>query len=501
MSDNKKVSRFYRPRRITLGRGICYGITDFVGGGSMTIIGAWMMFFYTQYCGLTATQGGLIVGVSRVVDAFTTLMMGSLTDHFHKTRLGRRFGRRHFFMLIGSPLLLSYVTLWIGGMDFWYYLATYMAFEVISSAIMIPYETLPTEMTKDYTERTKLSGSRMFISAGATFLATFIPGQLFRILGQDSPIPFLINGAIFAVIFFVCFFVTTMTTWELPVEEVLRQEAKVTEEKVSPLEIVKEYATTLKNRSFRKHLAIYLLSFTGKDTFNTVFAYFCTFCLGLTATVAANMLSLSIVGLLVTFVAGYLMIKRGPKFLCVSGYGLMLVMLVAYFCLFVFRPSHLIAWLFVVSLLYQIGRATLEFTPWNVFPFIPDIDELVTGRNRAGEFAAVMTFCRKTTVAVASIATGWILDRSGFVHGAQTQTPGVQMAIALVLMLFTGTLIVLALLVALTFKVNPANHEIVRNELERLKNGGSKADADAKTRMIVEQLSGTPYDRAWPVER
>lgn len=292
-----------------------------------------------------------------------------------------------------------------------------------------------------------------------------------------------------------------MTTWELPIEEVLRQEAKVAEEKVSPLEIVKEYATTLKNRSFRKHLAIYLLSFTGKDTFNTVFAYFCTFCLGLTATVAANMLSLSIVGLLVTFVAGYLMIKRGPKFLYVSGYGLMLVMLVAYFCLFVFRPSHLIAWLFVVSLLYQIGRATLEFTPWNVFPFIPDIDELVTGRNRAGEFAAVMTFCRKTTVAVASIATGWILDRSGFVHGAQTQTPGVQMAIALVLMLFTGTLIVLALLVALTFKVNPANHEIVRNELERLKNGGSKADADAKTRMIVEQLSGTPYDRAWPVER
>ena len=40
----------------------------------------------------------------------------------------------------------------------------------------------------------------------------------------------------------------------------------------------------------------------------------------------------------------------------------------------------------------------LEFTPWNVFPFIPDIDEMVTRQRREGLFAAVMTFSRKTTV-------------------------------------------------------------------------------------------------------
>lgn len=39
-----KQSKVYTPRRITVWRGIGYGIVDFVGGGSMTIIGAWMLF-------------------------------------------------------------------------------------------------------------------------------------------------------------------------------------------------------------------------------------------------------------------------------------------------------------------------------------------------------------------------------------------------------------------------------------------------------------------------
>ena len=34
--------------------------------------------------------------------------MGYLTDNFGKTRLGKRFGRRRFFLLIGIPLMMFY---------------------------------------------------------------------------------------------------------------------------------------------------------------------------------------------------------------------------------------------------------------------------------------------------------------------------------------------------------------------------------------------------------
>ena len=497
-------NKVYTPRKITVWRGIGYGIVDFVGGGSMTIIGAWMLFFYTSYCNLTAVQGASIIGAARVADAICSLLMGSLTDNFYKTKLGKRFGRRHFFLLMGSPLMLLYITLWIAGMNYWYYFATYMIFEVISSAMMIPYETLPNEMTDDYNERTKLSSARMFISAGATFLATFIPGQLFAILGQNSPVPFLVNGTMFAIIFVIGVYVCYAVTWEKPVTPEMAAELEKDAVNRGSMGqriwgLLKDYGSTLKIKSFRKHLLIYLFSFTGKDTFNTVFAYFCIYCLGLSATVAANMLSLSLIGLLVTIVAGFAMVKYGPKFLYITGYGLMLLMLIAYYVCFQLHISHhIILILFFVSLIYQIGRATLEFTPWNVFPFIPDLDEIVTKRRRAGIFAAVMSFTRKSTVGVATIAVGFILDGSHFVKNATSEPIVAQHAIANILLFGTGGLIILALLVALTFKLNKQSHAIVLGEIDRLRNGGRKKDVDPKVAETVKDLTGVDYDKVWP---
>lgn len=498
-----RKNKVYTPRKITVWRGIGYGIVDFVGGGSMTIIGAWMLFFYTSYCNLTAVQGATIIGAARVADAICSLLMGSLTDNFYKNKLGKRFGRRHFFLLIGSPLMLLYITLWIAGMNYWYYFVTYMVFEVISSCMMIPYETLPNEMTDDYTQRTKLSSARMFISAGATFLATFIPGQLFAILGQHSPIPFLINGTLFAIIFAIGVFVCYSVTWEKPVTPEMQKELEkdaINNGNIGTrfVGLLKDYASTLRIKSFRKHLLIYLFSFTGKDTFNTVFAYFCIYCLGLSATVAANMLSLSLIGLLVTIVAGFAMISFGPRFLYIVGYGLMLLMLVAYYAVFKFNlTGHIILLLFFISLFYQIGRATLEFTPWNVFPFIPDLDEIVTKRRRAGIFAAVMSFTRKSTVAVATIAVGFILDNNGFVKSAATEPLEAQRAIADILLYGTGGLIVLALLIALTFKLNKPTHEIILAEIARLRAGGSKEDVTPEVAKTVKDLTGVDYSQVW----
>lgn len=497
-------NKVYTPRKITVWRGIGYGIVDFVGGGSMTIIGAWMLFFYTSYCNLTAVQGASIIGAARVADAICSLLMGSLTDNFYKNKLGKRFGRRHFFLLIGSPLMLLYITLWIAGMNYWYYFTTYMVFEVISSAMMIPYETLPNEMTDDFNERTKLSSARMFISAGATFLATFIPGQLFAILGQHSPIPFLVNGTMFAVIFAIGVYICYAVTWEKPVTPEMAAELEKDAVNRGSLGqrfwgLLKDYGSTLRIKSFRKHLLIYLFSFTGKDTFNTVFAYFCIYCLGLSATVAANLLSLSLVGLLVTIVAGFAMVKFGPKFLYTTGYGLMLAMLIAYYlCFKLGLTNHVILILFFISLIYQIGRATLEFTPWNVFPFIPDLDEIVTKRRQAGIFAAVMSFTRKSTVAVATIAVGFVLDNSGFVKNAAHEPVAAQHAIANILLFGTGGLIVLALLVALTFKLNKQSHAVVLDEIERLRQGGRKEDVDPQVAQTVKDLTGVDYQRVWP---
>lgn len=497
----KITERVYTPRKINFWTSVGYGITDFVGGGGQTIIGAWLLFFYTSYCGLSATQGALIVAIGKIVSAFSGMLMGGISDNFYRTKLGKKFGRRHFFLYFGSPFLLTFILMWIGNMNFWYYLVVYCAFDV-AATITIPYETLPTEMTQDYNERTKLSTARMFFSASATFLGTFLPGQLFAILGTKSAMPFFINGLVFGIIFAIVIFITAFSTWERPISEISVSAETATHRKPTGafMSDLKAYLSTFKIKSFRKHLGIYLFSFTGKDIFNTIFTYFCVYVLGVTATIAANALSLSIVGVFASLLGGVLIIKFGPKFLYSMSYGLMIVMLLGYYLLskMGLGTTQTIVWIMVISFVYQIGRALLEFTPWNLYPFIPDVDEIVTGHNRAGVFASVITLLRNSTAALSTVLVGMYLDANGFVKNAVHQPMHTQSAIAAAIVIGAGGFILIALLISWTFKVNKDTHKVIVDEINRLKAGGDKKDATEKTKKIVKKLTGYDYSRVWP---
>lgn len=491
-------------RKITIPVSIGYGLTDIMGGGAFTVIGAWLLFFYTTFVGLSPVEAASIVAIARIVDAIVSLFMGSFTDHFYKNALGKRFGRRRFFLLIGAPLMLVYTLLWVTGMSFWFYLAVYLAFEVIAAMVLIPWETLPSEMTKDFNSRTKLSTCRMFLSASGTFLATFIPGLLISHFGEHDPHAYFINGVVFSVIFMLCVFISWKVTWERELTpemqaelESHRQPTSFMEKVVAVGRLFKEYYSTLKVRAFRKHLAIYLFSFTAKDVYNTVFVFFCVYCLNVSSSLSGTLLSMSIVGLPVTLLAGVAIIKYGPSRLYVFAYTLMLLCLAGLFMVYQFPTDNKVTILLVLAALYQVGRCVLEFTPWNVFPFIPDIDEMITRQRREGLFAAVMTFSRKTTVAIATFAVGVMLQEGGFVKGSQVQPESAVNTIAMMLFIGTAGLLLIALWQALTFHLNKQTHKIFVDEVERLKAHGSIQDVTPQARHIVEDLTGYSYDDLW----
>jgi len=491
-------------RKITIPVSIGYGVTDIMGGGAFTVIGAWLLFFYTTFVGLSPVEAASIVAIARIVDAIVSLFMGSFTDHFYKNYLGKKFGRRRFFLLIGAPLMLVYALLWLDGMTWGFYLAVYLAFEIIAAMVLIPWETLPSEMTKEFNSRTKMSTCRMFFSATGTFLATFIPGLLIGFFGEHNANAYLINGVVFAVLFMVCVFISWKVTWERDLTpEMLAElerpsEAKTFREKLAMLgNLFKDYGSTLKVRAFRKHLAIYLFSFTAKDVYNTVFVFFCVYCLHVSSSLAGTLLSMSIVGLPVTLLAGMAIIKYGPSRLYVFAYTVMMTCLLGLFLVYQFPTDNKVVLLVVLAAVYQVGRCVLEFTPWNVFPFIPDIDEMITRQRREGLFAAVMTFSRKTTVAIATFIVGLLLQSGGFVKGSQVQPESAVNTIASLLFIGTAGLLMLALWQALTFRLNKRTHKIFVDEVERLKANGAKSDVQPETREVVEDLTGYSYDMLW----
>lgn len=491
-------------KNVTIPVSIGYGLTDIMGGGAFTVIGAWLLFFYTTFVGLSPIEAASIVAIARIVDAVVSLFMGSLTDHFYKNYFGKKFGRRRFFLLIGAPLMLVYALLWLDGMSYAFYLAVYLAFEIIAAMVLIPWETLPSEMTKEFNGRTKLSTCRMFMSASGTFLATFIPGLLIGYFGEQNASAYLINGVIFAVLFMICVFISWKVTWERELTPQMQAELEksampgsLSDKLRAIIDLFKSYVSTLKIRAFRKHLAIYLLSFTGKDVYNTVFVFFCVYCLNVSSSLAGSLLSMSIVGLPVTLIAGLGIIKYGPARLYVFAYALMMLCLAGFLAVYQIPSLNTVATLFILAGLYQVGRCVLEFTPWNVFPFIPDIDEMVSRQRREGLFAAVMTFSRKTTVAIATFVVGLLLQSGGFVKGSQVQPPEAIHTIAMLMFIGTAGLLMLALWQALTFRLNKQTHQIFVEEVERLRANGAKTAVDPDVRRIVEDLTGYDYDSLW----
>jgi oligogalacturonide transporter len=529
-------SRVYKPRKIDVKRGVGFGMLDLMGGGWNNIVSG-VIFTFLMYQGIDPMAAGSITGIGRVIDALFSLFIGGITDNFYKYNLGKRFGRRHFFILFAGILFACIFPLfWLPVGEFWFYLGIYIAIEIIIAFILIPWETLPTEMTEDYNLRTILSASRMFISATGTSLVFIVLAVL---KNMDNPDAYLITGIIWTVIFVIAIFISWGTTWE---RQLTKEFVKELDElpKLSIWEITKQnvtdYFSTFKNRSFRKHLAIYLFSFTGKDFYATMLPTFIVYALLMNEGSSWTLFALAVIGIPATLLAARIMIKQGPKFLFTACYLLIIVSMVGYLAVYFLHIQNPMVLLIVISCVFQIGRATLEFTPWNVFPFIPDVDRIMTKESKAGIYAAVMTFFRKSTGALASWVAGFLLAEVGFVAApaevctransllshvnkaecgeaggvwgpishqqlqdyANNLGSGVQNGIALIFFIAPVVLIVVALIVAQTFKLNKHTHKILTAEIHRLEKGGSKESVDAETKSVVEELTGVKYSELWP---
>ena len=102
-------------RKVHFGHYLAYGSNDVLGAGVMFVMSAWTLYFFTTFCGLTASEAGLIFISARLLDAFFSPVIGYVSDRFHRTKLGARFGRRRFFILLAIPLLPSFALMWMDG--------------------------------------------------------------------------------------------------------------------------------------------------------------------------------------------------------------------------------------------------------------------------------------------------------------------------------------------------------------------------------------------------
>jgi oligogalacturonide transporter len=108
-----------------------------------------------------------------------------------------------------------------------------------------------------------------------------------------------------------------------------------------------------------------------------------------------------------------------------------------------------------------------------------------------------MTFVRKLSQALAVILVGQVMQASGFVSKAATQSPAAVAAIVAVLGVGTLAFLGFGALVSVFFRLDPRTHAVLMAEIEHLRADPHAAPTSPENRRIVEQLSGWRYEQLW----
>lgn len=473
-------------RPVRLRNVIGYGIGDIYGGGAFLIVGMLFMFFLTEVVGMKPALAGLMFGVGKIWDGITDPLMGFISD-----RTKSKKGRRRVYFLWGIvPVAISFSLIWIPirsgsqALIFVYYLLAYILLDAANTLVTTPYSALPAEMSSDFKTRNRLSTSRLVFSGFSSLLAAVVPKMIIEAFPGDPGRGHLVMGIIFGVLFALPWVFVYLSTWENP----SRREAEEDED----VNIFKDFATIFRNRSFRLHFLMYVLAYTAMDVLMALFTYYLTYYLGRPKLYSLAMGSLMVAQLLMMPVYMAIANKRGKALAYRIGLAIWVTGIV---CASLLQPSTPLALLVAVCALIGMGTSGGVLIPYMILPFVIDVDELITGRQRSGVYAGAMTLLRKLVQgALALPAIGFMLQGIGFTPGV-AQAPETLERFRAFFIGVPATLIVLGLAVSTRFRITPKTHAVLEAELVRLREGGDPRAVEPETRRVCELLSGVAYEK------
>lgn len=503
---------------ITLANAIGYGVGDIYGGGQLTLIGTYLVLFWTRFCGMSISLAQSVVGLSAIISGVAALSFGILGDNLYRFSIGRRFGRRHLPLMIVPPLILLGILLWIPGLPFAVYCLVYVLWVSVAQLFASAYNTLPGEMAYGFDDRTKLSTVRLLISGAAGTLILLIGGGTLSVFGEHRPLGYMIFTIAITICFALAVFVCWKSTWEMTPEEAgfgqyveaegaaghanpehpsVRAEARLWRHRLAVM--VREYVSTLRIAIFRRHLALYLLMLTAGDVFSQTFVFFVIYDWNKSAAFASLLLSSGIITVPLTPLFGVAMTKIGPKRMYQASFAVSIIGLFWLFAAWrlvgVLPEPWWTVFAVVGALFFFVAKAPSGYLPWAVFPFIADVDQVVSGKYRASTFSGMQAGLRQLVSGFSAIAVGAILGFVGFDSSRKVQTALACNGLGALMIGWYALSIVICIIVVRRFNLDKHTDGIALAESARVRAGGDPNDVDSSVRTTLEDLTGQPYGR------
>lgn len=485
-------------RKVRFINQLAYGIGDIYGGGSFFLISTFSMFFFINVAGLSPMLAGLIPGLGKIWDAVSDPWMGYITDNT-KSRFGRR---RVYFLAAIIPIVISSTLIWLPVRfdnqfyTFLFYFFAYLFFYTVSTMTMVPYSALCAEMSTDFAERNRLSGTRMIFSVFSTMAVALFAERIIRSM-DDPGMGHLYMGFVFACLFALPWIFVFLGTWELPVKKTVGDEAGG---------IFGNFGTIFRNRSFRVHIVMYIAAYSTMDIVMAWLKFYLTDYLGKPGILSMGLAILILTELVMLPLYIMLANRKGHGAALVTGLSVWGVAMI----LFAFHtpatPSPVIL---ANCCLIGAGLSAAVVMPWSMLPFVTDVDTLITGKHRAGTYAGAMTLIRKL------IQGAFVLPLLGLLltlisyrtpdaeeirsKAVILQSPGTLQAMKFLFIGMPLVMIAVGIAASFFFRINKSTHAVMMGEIRRLDAGGKRENVDPAVRAVCETLSGHSYGDLYPV--
>ena len=424
-------------------RMVGYSVGECANSLLMNSLFGFAMLYYTEALGLSHALAGIAMGVAVFWDAVTDPVMGHLTDNTRS-----RFGRRHPYILFGGVLVtVIYVFLWVvpdfarGSPQalFWYLLVINLLQRTAITVFGVPYVALGFELCSDYDGRVTLQGIRSAMNMLANLLGVALAWSIFfsdneTVRATSLPENYVRMGLGFAVVSLACILFVVFATRRQMVDN---RRLPVSQHGIRGFfRDMKEIIGDFYPRYVFAFIVIVTVGIALVSSLQMyLYEHFMKFG-GFEKTLAHGG---SMVGFGIGSLVGGLLVRRLEKKGTVVFAGLLSIgsnfALAGLFLTGTLVPGQTVEVLgwpfpyaFVIFVLlhatYWLGNGIIFPTATSMMADVAEINELRTGVNKDGAYAAIFSFALKCAISIGVLLSGFILTRIGFKTGAGlAQTP------------------------------------------------------------------------------
>ncbi len=416
------------PDRIGLGEKLGYGVGDLASGLMLNFFGFFLLYFFVDLGGLAPAAIGLMLLITKLIDAFTDPMMGAIADRT-RTRWGRY---RPYLLFAPVPLGITMVLIFSAPeslSDTALLICAYVTYTLCMlafTATNVPYGGLLGVISPSSQVRSNVTGFRMFFSALGGILVGALGTTLVRELGGgDEKLGMLLTISCIAAVSVFCVLTTFATTKERipPAKEngPLSGDLGVLFRSGPWIAVAVAAILGVTAIAARAASAPFFFKYVVGDDGAPVFLFFDRAALFLTA-LALGQVSGVIIGSFAQkwFEKSHLLIFAG-------------LLKAAMITLFYFLPLDAVWPQTAVQYLVGIGFGFLMVLSYSMFTDIAEFIDWKSGRQMTALVIAASVFGVKAGIAFGSSIPGFVLDFTGFVAEAeqsQTALMGIQLAFA-----------------------------------------------------------------------